>query len=604
MTQPAPSDRTIARPIGGRYRITGLVASGGMGEVYAARDTVLERTVALKVLRGNLGGDADFVERFRREAQAAARLSHSAIVQVFDWGRDDGEAYMAMEFVDGQNLREILSARGRLDVATASRITWQVCEALEHAHKAGIVHRDIKPENILVTADGRVKVADFGLARALAESRATQAGMVLGTAAYLAPEQVQGQDVDHRADLYALGIVLFEMLTGKAPFVADTPAAVAYRRVNEDVPPPSLQAHGVLPALDAVVKKASARDPGDRYTTAAAMASALHDAVPGAASAGGLGIDVQHTTALPVQSQETIQIARKRPNIRKRRLIAVLAVLMLIATIPIALRATARVLVPPLAGKTQDQALKVLRGRDLQPTLVQRHDDRVATGQVISTEPPAGAKLKKGAAVTVFVSLGPASVTVPDVRNKAVADAIKELEAKGLKNQRIDQYHSTVKKDVVYDQEPTPSLVTKGSAVKIFVSKGPEMVPVPDARGKPRSDAESLLESKGFDVTVTLKEDDKVAEGLVISQSPASGSAAKGSVVALVVSKGAPPVVVPDLICMTRAQASDAAAQAGFRIQFEGRARDNIVVDQNPIPNSKAPRGSTITTVVGFGSRC
>jgi len=241
VSQDISTDRRIARVVGGRYQITGLIASGGMGEVFQAHDRVLDRVVALKVLHVGLGSDPDFVERFRKEATAAGRLSHPNIVQVYDWGKsEDGSAYMAMELVEGQNLREVLAASGRLRPALAARIAGQVCSALEAARKAGLVHRDIKPENILLTSDGRVKVADFGLSRTMAESKATQAGVLLGTAHYVAPEQVEGKESDHRSDLFALGVVLFEMLTGKTPFTGDTPLIVAYQRVRENDRP----AHG------------------------------------------------------------------------------------------------------------------------------------------------------------------------------------------------------------------------------------------------------------------------------------------------------------------------------------------------------------------------
>ena len=224
----------VAGLIGDRYEITGLIASGGMGAVYRARDQILDRTVAVKVLK-NGGDDPEFVAKFKAEATNAARLSHPNIVQVFDFGYENGQPYMAMEFVDGQNLREILSARHVLRPDVAARIALQVASALEHARRNGLMHRDIKPENILITTDGVVKVADFGLSRALAESRATQANVLMGTAAYLAPEQVQGETVDHRADIYSLGIVLFEMLTGKLPFGGDSPVVVAYKAISDDV---------------------------------------------------------------------------------------------------------------------------------------------------------------------------------------------------------------------------------------------------------------------------------------------------------------------------------------------------------------------------------
>ncbi|MFN2643032.1 MAG: PASTA domain-containing protein [Actinomycetota bacterium] len=609
MTQEIISDRTVARLVGGRYRISGLVASGGMGEVYAARDTVLDRTVALKVLRPNLGSDPGFVERFRGEATNAARLSHPSIVQVYDWGRDEHDTFMAMEFVDGQNLREVLASEGTLSPEVAARIAWQVCSALEHARRAGIVHRDIKPENILITPEGSVKVADFGLARALAESRATQAGIVLGTAAYLSPEQVQGGEVDQRADIYALGIVLYEMLTGVTPFTADSPAAVAYRRIHEDVPAPSARVAGLPRALDTVVATATARDPGGRYISPAEMGAALRAAVPDAAFTGGLGIEVHQTTAIPVASQETVQIAIRKGGHRwrKRRVAALIAILTLIlgVLVPVGLRANAKAIVPSVTRLSQEKAAAALRKAGFDTTTVTRNDPRIPSGSVITTQPPAGTKVKKGSTVTLFVSLGPVLVTVPDVVGKTASDAIAALKHDGLVPVRRDVFNAA-KKDTVVGQEPrNPAVIAKGAKVTVTVSKGPEPVLVPDVKSKLQAEATSVLTTAGFTVKVTQKEDPNVPEGTVISQTPAAGTKApKGSEIALVVSKGTPLAKVPDLTCMTRKQATDAATAAGFKIRFEGRNKYNIVVDQDPVPNSEAHKGSTITAVVGFGTTC
>jgi serine/threonine-protein kinase len=609
MTQELASDRTVARLVGGRYRITGLVASGGMGEVYAARDDVLGRMVAVKVLRPNLGSDAGFVERFRREATNAARLSHPAIVQVYDFGRDDHDTFIAMEFVDGQNLREVLASQGALPAETAARIAWQVCSALEHARRAGIVHRDIKPENIILTPDGDVKVADFGLARALAESRATQAGIVLGTAAYLAPEQVQGGEVDQRADLYALGVVLYEMLTGHTPFTADNPAAVAYRRVHEDVPQPSALVSGLPRALDTVVATATQRDPAQRYISAAEMGAALRAAVPDGAFAGDLGIEVHQTTAIPVASQETVQIATRQRTHRwrKGRVAALLAAIVLLfgVLLPVGLRANAKALVPPVAGKTQEQAVAALRSAGFAPTTIFRNDPRIPNGVVIATQPPAGSKVKKGAAITVIVSQGPVLVTVPDVRAMTADAAIKALKDKGLTPVKLEVF-GAAKAGTVIDQEPrNPSVVASGSKVTITVSKGPQPIVVPDVKNKPQDEAKTILTQAGFTVKVTLQDSPDVPEGTVLSQSPAAGTKApKGSEITIVVSKGTPLVTVPDLTCLTRKQATDAAAAAGFEIRFEGRSKYNYVVDQDPVPNSQAHKGSTITALLGFGASC
>ncbi|TMK54434.1 MAG: serine/threonine protein kinase [Actinobacteria bacterium] len=338
----ASPDRMVAGLIGDRYEITGLIASGGMGAVYRARDKVLDRTVAVKVLK-NGGDDPEFVAKFKAEATNAARLSHPNIVQVFDFGYENGQPYMAMEFVDGQNLREILSARHVLRPDVAARIALQVASALEHARRNGLMHRDIKPENILITTDGVVKVADFGLSRALAESRATQANVLMGTAAYLAPEQVQGETVDHRADIYSLGIVLFEMLTGKLPFGGDSPVVVAYKRVAEDVPSAMSINPGVPRELDVIVARATGRAASSRFATAGQMVEALREQAP-RSDTGDIGGLVHHTQAIPIVGQETIAVQRRgggaegparrskqKRDLRRPRWLALLLLLSVIA---------------------------------------------------------------------------------------------------------------------------------------------------------------------------------------------------------------------------------------------------------------------------------
>ncbi len=598
MTPDITSDRTVARLVGGRYRITGLIASGGMGEVYAARDTVLDRTVALKVLRPQLGSDEAFVDRFRREAMAAAQLTHPSIVQVYDWGRDASDAYMAMEFVDGENLREILAARGRLAPEVAARIAWQVCTALETARRAGIVHRDIKPENILITPGGDVKVADFGLARALAESTATQAGIVLGTAAYLSPEQVQGTEVDHRTDVYALGIVLYEMLVGRPPFTADSPAAVAVRRVNEDVPAPN-----VSPSLDRIVARATARRREDRFVSAAEMGAALRDAVPSTAFTGDLSLVVQHTTAIPVETMPTVQLDRKPPRMRFKwkRMALVLALLAIAGTaIPIGLRAASRVKVPSVDGMTRDRAFTTLKDAGLDPTAERVNDDAVPEGNVIRTDPPAGAGAHRGDKITVFVSAGPEIVDILDVKGKTLQDATRLLTELGLKVVSVEVFNVAKKGTVVGQKPDAPAVVRKGTQVTLTVSKGPEMIVVPDVRNKSEADATKVLTDAGFTVRVTKQQSELVLEGNVISQTPAGGQkAAKGSAITLVVSSGTPLAPVPDLRCKTRRQAQDALAAAGFKAEFKGEGR--YVVDQNPAPGTEAHKGSTVTAYMGSG---
>jgi eukaryotic-like serine/threonine-protein kinase len=606
VSQDIGTDRRVARVVGGRYQITGLIASGGMGEVFQAHDRVLDRTVALKVLRAGLGSDADFVERFRKEATIAGRLSHPNIVQVYDFGQsDDGSAYMAMELVEGQNLREVLTASGRLRPTVAARIATQVCGALEAARKAGLVHRDIKPENILLTADGQVKVADFGLSRTMAESRATQAGVLLGTAHYVAPEQVEGKESDHRADLFALGVVLFEMLTGQTPFTGDTPLIVAYQRVREDVPKPSGRIAGVPPALDEIVRRATARDPSNRYASASEMGEALRVAVP-RTDTGEVGTLVHPTVAIPIGTQETINLGRRRrPRLTRRGLIVIVAVIaVLLASIPILVRSFAHVEVPSLAGQTKAAAEKSLRDAGFKVTSEVENSASVEAGLVIRTNPPGGSSARKGTTVQIIVSSGPVLVTVPSVVNKKFEEAESALEHLGLKVERKDVFHPTVRKGYVISQDHQADAVVKfGTTVMLTVSKGVERVAVPDVKGKTQAEATQILTAAGFTVTPKPVDSDTVPAGQVISQTPGSGAKAdKGSAVTIVVSNGPPKVAVPNLQCKTRKQANDILASVGLEAHFVGDSR--YVVDQDPQPGTQVARGSAVTAYTGPGTFC
>lgn len=594
------TDRTVARLVGGRYQITGLLASGGMGEVFQAHDRVLERTVALKVLRATLGADPDFVERFRKEATAAGRLSHPNIVQVYDWGRDEGgSAYMAMEFVEGQNLREVLAANPRLRPAVAARIAAQVCGALEHARRAGIVHRDVKPENILVGPDGQVKVADFGLARALAESRATQAGLVFGTAHYLAPEQVEGRGSDHRADLYALGVVLYEMLTGETPFAGDNPVVIAYQRVREDVPPPSARAPGVPDALDAVVRRATARSPDARFPSAREMGEALRSAVP-RSDTGDVALLVHPTVAIPIATQETVNLGRRRRRLTRRGIVLIAALLALaLGSVPVLVGALARVQVPKVTGLTKDAAVAALEKAGLEASTDFQNDSRVPVGRVIRQDPAPEASVRKGSTVTIIVSLGPVTVEVPKVVGLDYEDAKRTLERLGLEVAKVEAFSRTVVKGAVIEQDRDPGvLVNAGSTVTLTVSKGKEIVAVPDVKGKPEAEAKDTLTRAGFAVTVKREFSDTVAEGVVISQTPAAGTRAeKGSAVAVVVSQGPTEFPMPDVRGQDFDDAKAALEAKGLvveRQQVPGSVGDTVV-GQKPSPGRKVKRGDKVT---------
>lgn len=601
-------DRMVAGLVGDRYEITGLIASGGMGSVYRARDTVLDRTVALKVLRAG-AEDPEFAERFRSEATNAARLSHPNIVQVYDFGADDGQPYMAMEYVDGQSLREVLAARKMLRPEVAARVAAQVAAALEHARRAGIVHRDVKPENILITTDGQVKMADFGLSRALAESKATQAEVIMGTAHYLAPEQVQGGDSDHRADIYALGVVLFEMLTGRTPFSGDSPVVIAYKRVAEDVPSPMADNPDVPRALDMVVTQATARDPDERFRTAAEMGQALRASVE-RFDTGDLGVLVHHTEAIPVTGQETIAVPKrgerqkKRGRKRRRWGLIVLTLSVLAATAYVGTNSLAKLEVPGVVGDTEEAAKQSLTAAGFAVDDASRNDPSVPAGHVIEQDPEPGAFIRNGSTVSLIISLGPKLVGVPTLEGKKFANAEEILRDLGFKVKREDVFSDDVERLRVISQNPGQGiLVEEGSTVTLQVSKGVEKIEVPKVAGLTIAKATADLQDAGFEVEATQKFSDEVPADQVMSQTPKPGTKlARGETVKLVVSKGPAPVKVPDVLCMTENQARDALVAKGFSVAVEGSGKR--VVDQDPTPNSNAPKGSTVTIFMGSGAVC
>ena len=592
----------LAGPLGGRYEITALIAAGGMAEVYDARDSVLDRRVAVKILHATYGNDAEFVERFRREAMAAGRLSHPNIVQVYDWGRStDGAAYMVMERIVGKTLRELLTEKGPFSVSSAARLIEQVCRALDAARREGIVHRDIKPENILITTDGQAKVADFGVARALAESRATQAGVVIGTASYLAPEQVEGKPGDHRSDIYSLGSVLFEMMAGEVPFRGDNPVVVAYRRIAEDVPRLRSRRADAPAALEDVVARATARDPDDRFQTSSEMAAALAPLAVGGEQEAATLIDPgdNRTRAIPVAAAETTVIRRRvTPKKRRRRLIALLAFLVAAGMVPVGVRMFGTVPVPDVTGMTQEAATSVIEDAGFTAEPVVRHDPNIELGKVISVSPVAGAKLRRGSRVTIAVSIGPLLVAVPDVKGKTLAEAQRLLAERGLEPVVANRFTSSVKKGLVFDQNPDPNVSVRSDAkVTIVVSAGPEQKTVPAVVGKPLTEATEMLKAEGFAVATKRVIDEKIPRDQVISASPTRGTKTdKGTTVTLTVSDGPSEIPVPDVRGETFDEAAARLRAAGFtasRRQVPGSYGDTVV-SQVPNAGRKAKRGSNV----------
>lgn len=604
----------IESTIEGRYQVITRIAAGGMGEVYRAHDAVLGREVAVKVLHAHLAGDRGFVDRFRREARAAAILNHPSIVGVYDWGVTDGTYFMVMEYVRGVNLRALLAAYNRLDPAQVVEVTLPVLAALDHAHGHGIVHRDVKPENILISEDGMVKVADFGLARAYAESYVSQAeGTVTGTVQYLAPEQVQGDPADPRTDLYSLGVVMFECLTGRPPFAGETSLSIAYQHLSSEVPAPSTVEPGLPPALDRAVLHATAKDRGERPGSAREFRDevvragiGLPPAPPLTALAGQIpSADLVSEDRAPTVTIPRTLSARRRRALAMRRALGVLAVLVALAA---GGWATWTYLIPhyaklpALAGVPVDQAMTRVRSLGLTPILRQEFSLTVKSGQVIRTIPSRGTKVRKGRQVVVVGSVGPEMVTVPEVVGQTFNAAKAALERDGFTVGRHADYDDTVLLGQVISQSPEGSQrAVKGSRVTLHVSKGPPPVRLPDVTGIAEPDARSTLEGLGFVVKETKDFSASVPNGSVISQDPAGDTTQpKGSTVDLVISKGPESFPMPSVVGMSSEQARSELEGLGLTVEITlipGTTGDQVVY-QDVAAGTTVHQGDTVKLYV------
>ena len=561
----------------GRYHVLDRIAAGGMGEVYRAHDAVLERPVAIKVLHRSLAGDAGFVERFRREARAAASLNHQNIVAVHDWGSVDGIYYMVMEYVAGRSVREVLNEQGALAPAQAADVLEQTLAALQHAHRQGIVHRDVKPENLIVTRDGVVKVADFGLARALADAQITEAGTVTGTVQYLAPEQLQGEPADPRTDLYALGIVAFELLTGRLPFTGETPMAIAYKHIHDRVPQPSSFNPSVPSSLDGWVASVTEKERELRPESASEARRDLAAESGSLPASEPLASLVPDVTVVPAPGAKahmdpapTVAIkGRTTAHGAPRRSWWRIALVLLIALVALGSAAWAvwayliphKVDVPTVVGMPVDQA----QARLVDAGLVVRvaagqYSTKVAADHVLRVQPPEGTTLEKGDRVTLVPSLGPRPVPVPDVTGKTLPKARGLLRDAGLNVGKVTkEFHERVDLGLVIRQSVEGDAEAPiGTDIDLVISKGPTPVPVPKVVGLEQSDATAALEAEGFVVSVSEEFSERVDKGVVISQTPTRGTDYQpGNSVSIVVSKGPPEFAMPSVVGMPRDEAVD-----------------------------------------------
>jgi serine/threonine-protein kinase len=615
------SDPVVDRLLDGRYAVHHRIARGGMASVYLATDTRLDRRVAVKVMHPGLAEDPEFVARFNREARAAAGLNHPDVVSVYDQGTDDGHPFLVMEYVPGHTLRSVLRERLRLTPGEALAVMDHVLAALAAAHATGLVHRDVKPENVLVTPDGRVKVADFGLARAAAGATVTAAtGPLIGTAAYLAPEQVRDGTSDARSDVYAAGVMLFELLTGRQPFTGDSAVSVAYRHVNEDVPEPSSVVPGIPGELDALVLAATARDPFDRPSDARALHASLmsvrdrlglHAAVPTATDVepaspnDTLVVDrtaIAATAAVtppPAPATDAASVAARRRRRRWPYVVALLLVAVVAAAVAGWNLAVGRYTsAPSVVGLSKAAAVAKLDKAGLKHKwLPSVYNDNIDVGLVADERPSAGQDLRKGGTVALALSLG--KDYVPNVRNKTVADATAALERAQLTvGGTTTKYDENIRKGLVIRTDPKAGeAISPHAAVTLFVSDGPAPITMPDVTKKPADQATTILTALGLKVTTTKAFSDTAPENSVISSSPPAGATAhKGDTVALVVSKGPQLYPVPDVRGMKVNDAVKTLEDAGFKVnvdQFPGGPRR--VLSQSPGPGSKKKSGSTVT---------
>ncbi|WP_051494677.1 Stk1 family PASTA domain-containing Ser/Thr kinase [Nocardia nova] len=644
----------IGQMLDGRYRIDAPIARGGMSMVFRGVDTRLDRPVAIKVMDPKFSGDPQFLTRFEFEARSVARLKHPSLVAVYDQGIDGEYPFLIMELVEGGTLRELLRERGPMPPHAARAVAEPVLRAIGVAHAAGLVHRDVKPENVLISDAGEVKIADFGLVRAVAASNMTSASVILGTAAYLSPEQVTSGSADARSDVYSFGILIFEMLTGRAPFTGDTALSIAYQRVEKDVPSPSEFIEGVPPEFDELVARATAREPAHRFADATEMAAELQRLatvlhlpdyrvpapresaehlssrhriaqVPPGEYPGGpvteattrMAAEPSHTRVMtashavpedeyespqPPQPPHRQEFVPDRGGSRRRVLIWAAVVVALALLLGIGgwwLGVGRYSSVPPIAGMTSDQATTTLKNAGFETTVRDRASDIIPVGGVVGTDPSAGAKVLKGSTVAVLISSGQPHVPQfqPGQDTKTVNQLIRDA---GLQPVDAGEQPSTAPKGSVAQLDPAPGTVLPtGAQVKVYRSKGSQPVKMPDVRGKTVDEAKSALQSAGLTVAGTRDEfDGRVPSGQVSGSDPAAGTQVlSGASVTLLISNA---VQVPDVTGQNAAAARTQLEGLGLKVVLNNvfTGDRGTVRVQSPFAGSNVAPGSTVTLTV------
>ena len=642
-------DYQVGDVIDGRYKIVSRIGGGGMANVYLAEDGTLGRRVAIKMLHRRFVEDAKFVERFRREAKAAAGLNHPNIVGVYDWGQVGSENYIVMEYVEGETLKELIRRRGRLTGSDAVAIALELLAALGAAHANGVIHRDIKSQNILLDREGRAKVADFGIAQA-GDPGMTEVGSILGTAQYLAPEQARGEPVDERSDLYSVGVVLYEMLTGRVPFKGDSAVTVALKHVNELPPEPAGLVPGLPYSLNQIVLKALAKDPNRRYGSAAEFAADLRAAQAGGPlraatfDAADERTQIVAPMAIPGEQATRVMSAARTTAVRNRgngapasparRRRPPVWVFLLIFAVLAAVVAGGVLIYNAVFGSSKGVpsvvGLSVQAANDkltLAGYKVSRHDayaDKADVGFVYDQQPKANTALRSGGIVDIWVSKGPTTVSLKDLTGLPAAEVADYLTSNGLIGDRRAGRSLTVSQGQVYKQSPLPGDVKRGSTVIYYVSGGVPQVTVPVVTNLSGVDAAAKLNNNGLNVgTTTSQPSDTVPIGEVISQDPAAGNKVdKDSKVNLVLSSGPTSsptpsvtptptpttspstglVTVPSVVTMMQPDAVAALKAKGFSVtvsNVNGNGQPTgTVVDQDPAAYSSKPAGTTVTIFV------
>ena len=610
----------------GRYRLERKLGGGGMADVWLAEDQELGRKVAIKMLHDRYANDTQFVERFRREATHAAGLSHPNVVSIFDRGEAGGSYFIVMEYVEGRTLKELIVTRGPCPVPVAISYVRQVLAALRYAHRNGIVHRDIKPHNVLVDHEGRVKVADFGIARA-GSSQMTEAGSIIGTAQYLSPEQARGAPVDESSDLYSTGILLFELLTGKVPFTGETPVEIAMKHLSQVPPAPSSIRSEVPHDLDLVVLRALAKEPADRYRSAKEMDRDLELVGRGDA----VGPETEEAATMVLRGESTAETSvqpgpagyggdeRYRAyegQVKTGRawwpwLVAAAAAIalgiggwLLYDNIRDQIDANEPVAVNIYTGILEQKAVALIDADGFEHNVRRLPNADVQPGYVYQQDPEPGTKQPRGSIVTILVSSGKPKVTVPSLVGKSRDAAVAELTRLQLEP-NVVQVSSSQQANQVTAQNPKPGVVVvAGSSVRINVSSGPKPVAVPSVIGQSYDSAAAQLQSAGFTVGRVDVDSDQPA-GQVVDQSPPGNStASNGSSVTLSVSKGPTTVTVPDVSLQTVAGARATLRAAGFKVAVvrqdtDDESLDGLVMSQDPGGNTQADPKSVVTLTVG-----